>query len=198
MEEMMPSESKEEQRGWPRWLMATIVCVLVAMVAALLFLPVVSRAQPPSRANCINNLKQLCLAVAMYGDANGGRCPMDSAKPTLVGSMQLLSNVVMRATILHCPDDPRPGARAEADFKKLTTLNVSYSYVPNLKWQDKPDSPLIMDRIYTTSKGSAWPSNGNHGDEGGNVGFIDGHVAWQTTLPAALKDKDGKEVVLSP
>ena len=84
------------------------------------------------------------------------------------------------------------------DFKRLTTLNISYSYVPNLKWHDVSDSPLIVDRIYTTSKGSAWPSGGNHGDEGGNVGFIDGHVARQTTLPTALKDENGKEVVLSP
>ncbi|HUJ72194.1 MAG TPA: hypothetical protein VLZ30_08105 [Verrucomicrobiae bacterium] len=125
---------------------------------------------------------------------------MDSANPTLVGSMQLLSNVspAFSARVLYCPSDKRPGARPEADFKKLTTLNISYSYVPNLKWLDTPDSPLIMDRIYTTSKGNKWPSDGNHGSVGGNVGFNDGHVAWQNALPAALKDKDGKEVVLSP
>jgi hypothetical protein len=123
---------------------------------------------------------------------------MDSSNPTLVGSMQLLSNVLGTAKVFYDPSDHRPGARAEADFKKLTTLNISYSYVPNLKWQDMPDSPLIMDRIYTTSKGSGWPSNGNHDDNGGNVGFNDGHASWASSLPYALKDKDGKEVVLSP
>ncbi len=123
---------------------------------------------------------------------------MDSANPTLVGSMRLLSNVLMSVKVFHCPEDHRPGATAARDYETLTTLNISYSYVPNLKWQDKPDSPLILDRIYSTTKGSAWPSDGNHGDKGGNVGFIDGHVAWQSRLPAALKDKDGKEVVLSP
>jgi prepilin-type processing-associated H-X9-DG protein len=123
---------------------------------------------------------------------------MDSSNPTLVGSMKLLSNIVTTAKIFHCPSDTRPGARAETNFQKLTTLNISYSYVPNLKWQDTPDSPLIVDRIYSTAKGDAWPSDGNHGTNGGNVGFNDGHVSWNSTLPAALKDKTGKEVVLSP
>src|ERR1017187_1061754 len=93
------------------------------------------------------------VAVAMYADSSGGRCPMDSAHPTLVGSMQLLSNTLSSAKILFCPSDHRPGARPEADFKKLTTLNISYSYVPNLTWQDQPDSVVFLDLIYSTAKG---------------------------------------------
>ncbi len=123
---------------------------------------------------------------------------MDSSNPTLLGSLRLLSNTLTSAVVFHCPSDHRTGAQPEADFKKLTTLNVSYSYVPNLRWQDTPDSPLIVDRIYSTAKGDAWPSDGNHGTNGGNVGFNDGHVSWNYTLPGALKDKTGKEVVLTP
>jgi prepilin-type processing-associated H-X9-DG protein len=123
---------------------------------------------------------------------------MDSARPTLVGSMQLLSNVVPSAKILFCPSDSRPGARPEADFGKLTRLNISYSYVPNLQWGDMPDSPVVLDRIYSTTKGSPWEHTGNHRSGGGDVGFIDGHVSWYRTLPCPLKDKDGNEVVLSP
>jgi prepilin-type processing-associated H-X9-DG protein len=149
------------------------------------------------RWTCYNNEKQIMLAIAMYADKYDGKCPMDSTNPTLVGSMQLLSNILPSATAFYCPQDRRPGARPEADFKKLTTLNISYSYVPNLIWQDQPDSPVIADRIYTTAKGSAWPVGGNH-TNGGNIGFNDGHVAWQNTLPYALKQTDGKEVVLSP
>ncbi len=192
----MPSAPIEQRRGWLRWLVAIVICVLVAIVAEPLFFPVVP--QMRARANCFHNLKTLCLAVAMYADANGGRCPMDSTNPTLVGSMRLLSNVLGTAKVLYCPSDKRPGARAEWDFKKLTTLNISYSYVPNLKWQDTPDSPLFLDRIYTTSKGSLWPTNGNHGDKGGNVGFNDGHAQWCNNLPYGLKQADGKEIVLSP
>jgi prepilin-type processing-associated H-X9-DG protein len=123
---------------------------------------------------------------------------MDSAKPTLVGSMKLLSNVCSTAKILYCPYDARPGAKPEVDFDKLTVNNISYSYVPNLLWQNTPDSILALDRIYSPFAGRAWPTNGNHKELGGNVLFNDGHVAWQATLPSALKDTNGKKVVLSP
>jgi hypothetical protein len=112
--------------------------------------------------------------------------------------MQLLSNYVRSATVFYSLDDHRPGAQAEADFKKLTTLNISYSYVPNLKRTDASDSPLLLDRIYSTAKGSRWPGNGNHGAAGGNVVFNDGHGQWCDALPHALKMADGQEFALSP
>jgi prepilin-type processing-associated H-X9-DG protein len=191
---MMPSEAKEERSAQPIWPVFAVILVL----GLLMLLPF--REKPTEkgrRVACLSYEKQILIAIAMYADDNHGRCPMDSSNPTLVRSMQLLSNMIP-AKILHCPDDHRPGARPEDDFKKLTTLNISYSYVPNLKWRDVPDSPVIADRIYTTAKGSRWPDSGNHGTNGGNVGFIDGHVAWYDRLPAALKDKDGKGIVLSP
>lgn len=180
----------------PAWLDQVVVGGVVATTVGLMLVPVLYH--PPSPYACLRNLKQIGLAIAMYSDSYQGRCPMDSASPTLVGSMQLLSNVLPSATVLYCPHDRRPNARAESDFKKLTTNNISYSYVPNLKWLDTPDSPLMLDRIYATSARSDWPKNGNHKDLGGNVLFNDGHVAWNNTLPSTLKDKDGKPVVLSP
>jgi prepilin-type N-terminal cleavage/methylation domain-containing protein/prepilin-type processing-associated H-X9-DG protein len=176
-----------------------VVIAIIAILALMLFgQPQVSR-ELARRARCNSNLKQLGLAIAMYADKYQNRCPMDSANPTLVGSMKLLSNVCTSAKILHCPDDTRWGAKPENDFGKLTVKNISYSYVPNLIWQDYPDSILALDRIYSTSAGSAWPKRGNHkGQGGGNVLFNDGHVAWFNGLPSALKDTDGRQVVLSP
>jgi hypothetical protein len=193
----------------------------VAMLALSVLLPSGRSQQDPQsflRHKCMNNEKLIMLAIAMYSDSNQGRCPMDSANPTLVRCMQLLSNVFIHygfrdenvptnacpvpgnktAEVFFCPEDRRPGARPEPDFKKLTTLNISYSYVPNLIWRDRPDSPVIMDRIYSTKKGSRWPADGNNGDSGGFVAFDDGHVSWQSMLPCDLKDKTGKQVVLSP
>jgi hypothetical protein len=148
------------------------------------------------RANCTSNLKQLGLAIAMYAENYNGRLPMDAENPTLVGCLRLLSNNVGSASILTCPSDWR--TRREMDFSKVTTNNISYSYVPNLIWKDHPDSIVALDRIYATEKGSKWPFTGNHKDSGGNVLFSDGTVRFVTTLPSALKDKDGKQVVLSP
>ena len=195
----MSLEFKGKPSSWRRQLVIVVICFLAVSIVVPLLIPHFSGERRMYRhVNCLSNLKQLGLAVAMYADSSGGRCPMDSAHPTLVGSMQLLSNVATTAQILYCPSDHRPGARAETDFKKLTTLNVSYSYVPNLIWQDQPDSVLFLDRMYSTARGSTWPTNGNHGDKGGNVVFNDGHVSRMTNLPCALKDTGGREVALSP
>ena len=152
----------------------------------------------PEGSECLSNLKQIGLAIAMYAEQNQGRYPMDSANPTLVGSMQLLSNVLTSAKVFYCPHDSRRGSRPETDYGKLKAINISYSYVPNLIWHDRADSIVALDHIDSTARGSSWPANGNHGQQGGNILFMDGHVEWKVTLPSALKDKDGKEVVLSP
>lgn len=123
---------------------------------------------------------------------------MDSVRPTLVGSMKLLSNVLTNAKAFHSPKDPRPDVKPESDYAKLTIKNMSYSYVPNLIWGADPDSPVAADRIYRTEKGSKWPEDGNNKGLGGYVLYSDGHVSWNNSLSASLKDKDGKPAVLSP
>jgi len=134
----------------------------------------------------------------MYADEYQGRCPVDE-QVTLIGSYRLLSNFVTSARAFFCPSDMRPGARFEADYSKLTTQNVSYSYVPNLMCNNgRTNMILWLDRIYVTERGSKWPGDGNHGSAGGNVAFTDGHAAFFAKLPSALQDKDGNYVVLSP
>ena len=57
----------------------------------------------------MGNERQVLLAIHMYADDYQGAGPMDSTNPTLVGSMQLLSNYVVSVKALHCPDDRRSG-----------------------------------------------------------------------------------------
>jgi hypothetical protein len=139
---------------------------------------------------------------------------MDVNPPTLLGSMKLLSNLVSSAKILYCPSDHRRGTGPCDDFSELTLKNISYSYVPNLVWScSNMDTIVMLDRIYTTEEGDHWPQDGNHADIGGVVLFI-GCKSLGTTLPIvvtnapwasfklrlpkALRDKDGRAVVLSP
>jgi prepilin-type processing-associated H-X9-DG protein len=190
------TDGKKKRNLWLSVLgLAILICVLLAG-----FLPegIFYGNERAPRAHCMGNLKQLGLAIAMYADMYQNRCPMDSANPTLMGSMKLLSNFCSSAKVLYCPEDARWGAKPEVHWDKLTVNNISYSYVPNLVWQDSPDSIVALDRIYSTSAGSAWPKRGNHKGKGGNVLFNDGSVKWLTNLPSALKDKDGRKVVLSP
>ncbi|HVM61736.1 MAG TPA: DUF1559 domain-containing protein [Verrucomicrobiae bacterium] len=175
-----------------------LTLLIIAILSAMLLPALMQPREKARRANCLSNLKQLGLAISMYAQENGGRCPADSSSPTLLGSLQLLSNSIGSVKILWCPSDHHIHYTAEPGFPDLTNNNLSYSYVPNLTWGDRPDSIVALDRIYATTSGSQWPISGNHGGGGGNVLFGDGHVAWQGQLPSALKDKDGRQIVLSP
>src|ERR1039458_9991109 len=118
-DEMIPLEPSKKRSTRPIWLAAIFVCGSVGIMIMFLRAVNIDEPGPNRRAVCFSNLKNLCLAAAMYADSSGGRLPMDSAHPTLVGSMQLLSNFLSSARILYCPSDHRPGAGPETDFKKL-------------------------------------------------------------------------------
>ena len=195
-----------------RWL-AIILCVLgagvflLASVYSALVPPLGSAREPARRANCMSNVKQIGLAMAMYAERYQGRLPLDdAASPTLLGSLKLLSNDLTSAKVFTCPSTKR---QPVSSYDELGTSNISYSYVPNLVWHSRqstnPPSIVVLDRIgNSTAAGSRWPKNSNHRwysekhPDGGNVVFTDGHVEFCETLPSALKDNNGKEVVLSP
>jgi prepilin-type N-terminal cleavage/methylation domain-containing protein/prepilin-type processing-associated H-X9-DG protein len=51
-----------------------VVIAIIALLAAMLFSALVRAKAKASAAECLNNTRQLTLAWAVYGDANGDRC----------------------------------------------------------------------------------------------------------------------------
>jgi prepilin-type N-terminal cleavage/methylation domain-containing protein len=195
------SRSSHRRRPEAFTLLEVLVVVAIIGVLAALLLPALNASKEKARkVNCLSNMKQIGLATVLYASSYQGRCPTDSSDPTLVGSLQLLSNVLSSTQVLHCPNDPRRDVGVAARFQGLTIRNISYSYVPNQIWSTNGDQTAIiaLDRISATSAGSIWPKNGNHKGQGGYVLFSDGHSEFHTKLPSSLADKDGKEIVLSP
>jgi prepilin-type processing-associated H-X9-DG protein len=186
--------------AWGMTLIEVLVIVAIVGILILLLLPPPGHSREKyRRAICLSNLRQVGQAISLYAADYSGRCPVDETNATLLGCMRLLSNKLVSAEVLYCPSDSWGRPTRTNDFSKLTTNNVSYSYVPNLIWNSGgPRKILALDWIKSTTSGSAWDIHSNHKDTGGNVLFTDGQVEWHTTLPTALIDRNGKEIVLSP
>jgi len=91
-----------------------VVVALIGILAALL-LPGLSRTQAKARtASCINNLKQLGIAISLYADDHEGKLPCAEplpsnpvlTNPPLPGISSVLSNHVAGVTrLFFCPED---------------------------------------------------------------------------------------------
>jgi prepilin-type N-terminal cleavage/methylation domain-containing protein/prepilin-type processing-associated H-X9-DG protein len=175
-----------------------VVIAIIGILAAML-LPALNQAREKARrANCLSNLKQIGLGIAMYADNYNGRMPIGgpNAPGSLSDSFNLLSNIVTSAKVFACPSDS--AVKLQTAFplinKDDANMGISYSYTYCLYWQDQPDSVIALDRLGKSAlataytKGGKWLSTGSspiapHKDSGGNVLFNDGHVSWNNTLP---------------
>jgi prepilin-type N-terminal cleavage/methylation domain-containing protein/prepilin-type processing-associated H-X9-DG protein len=174
-----------------------VVIAIIGILAAMLLPALTMAREKARRANCLNNLKQLGLGIAMYADSYSGRMPQDLASnPTLSGSYNLLSGVITTPKIFACPSDMAAKSQAGYPLTNSTAgLGISYSYSVGLLWQDQPDSIIALDRMGKSvtavgyTKGARWLNSGSppvapHRDAGGNVLFNDGHALWANSLPS--------------
>jgi hypothetical protein len=115
---------------------------------------------------CVNNLKQLGLAVRMWSVDNGDISPPN---------VQCLSNYIGSfMKIFVCPADT--GRPAAADAASFTPANSSYEYLAPLAPDTEPNRVLFRCPIH------------------GNIGLIDGSVQSRVAKehPESLVQQDGK------
>ncbi len=161
-----PSTPKTGTSGFTLPELLVMIVILVAVVATLL--PMLARARPHQRTiGCINNLKNVGLALRIFATDNNDLFPMDlsvtngGTREWLADETQLwrhwraLSNELSTPRILLCDRDLQ--RRSVADPEPLTwdrtTNNAHLSYFLGLNGRgDNPHTILAGDRNLTTNK----------------------------------------------
>jgi prepilin-type N-terminal cleavage/methylation domain-containing protein/prepilin-type processing-associated H-X9-DG protein len=181
-----------------------VVIAIIGILAAMLLPALASAREKARRTQCLSNLKQIGLSIAMYSDINSDRAPVGSTTQggqtydsILTGTYALLSNTLSSTKVMVCPSTSAGQAQdyAGANFK---SSNCSYAYQANLTWQGGVDNIVAWDKgvqgspaasattnaSWTLASGAStgWYTTANHKDAGGNVLFNDGHVSFLTKM----------------
>jgi prepilin-type N-terminal cleavage/methylation domain-containing protein/prepilin-type processing-associated H-X9-DG protein len=177
-----------------------VVMVIISILGAMLLPALTTAREKARRTSCLNNLKQLGIAIRLYSGDNNEKFPSaPGGTGTTLASYGLLTNDFQKSYRLWlCPSDTTltPGSQATG----FTANNLSYAYNGfGLSETVQPDTPLACDRTSAlggtggvrgitpcngTSQDNAW----THKADGANTLFADGHVQFQRVFAPPMYD----------
>ena len=141
-----------------------VVIAIIAILAGML-LPALAKSKAKAkRIACVNNMKQMSLALRMWADDHEDKYPWQ-LDPDQGGSFnsadwtdhfRMASNHLSTVAILHCPSDKKkkPGT----NWNRLDAeMNVSYFIGMNAK-DEKPETILFGDQNVIGGTGGLDPS----------------------------------------
>jgi len=177
-----------------------VVIAIIAILAGMLLPALSSAREKARRTQCLNNLKQIGVAITQYSGDYNSACPYTNAV-SVSAQMTLMSAYLGSPKVLSCPSSSKassttwPTGATAAGFDQT---NCSYALQTNLVWQADPNDIVAWDQNVQTvtgpgptafaipTPGTGWMTTSSHKGAGGNILFSDSHVAWNTKMPSSV------------
>jgi len=166
-----------------------VVIAIIAVLAGLL-LPAISNARErANRVQCASNLKQFGSGLYLYEDADGwGSWPTNDIRQA--------QKYINSPKLFLCKSDRYRNLAEKVE--DIEANNCSYVYLAGYRSIDNGTFVVMFDKSGKEEPsgiladgsvlvGGDYPDQaeswgGNHGDEGGNALFVDGHAEWVNSL----------------
>ena len=157
-----------------------VVIAIIAILAAML-LPALAKAREMARrASCASNLRQIGFGVHMYASDYSEYLPYKATDDGTVSLELLYPNYIGATKVFACLSSSEAAPTTQA------TIGTSSSYAyksTGVSEMDASDTPIAADDTANTyaDAGTTLTTADNHGTEGVNILYLDGHVKWETS-----------------